>query len=253
MANKIDGPISPIPENLIRLWAEEDAHISWAKRKISESSKLHDFVEFAEIYMDTIDCMRQVSPNSDAAVALIGLLMRTFDDVSHVMRSAFSGNYRGSAIYCRDLIEIDFLLNFLLDKDGRPEEWLHADQSLLDKLYRPAPIREYLDRRDGFDGRKRKKNFDALAKLGVHPTPAGFTLSRDGTKMIRSGPFKQLDYLEKCMEECMRHCISLSFRLKDVSDKLRCSEKLSWSRLGLKRQEIIEKYTSLTHPSSAPK
>jgi len=231
-----------VPENLTRLWAAEDEMLAWATTVVASEGYLQDHLEMIEAYMDCIEMVRRTGPSGDRHIALMGLFLRTFDASSCCVRSAMSGNYTGSAMYARDILETQFLLSYLLDKPGRPEAWLSTDPKNSPEEYKPAAIRRYLDNRDGFVKKKRMENYKALSILGAHPSPGGLELKRDGGRAIRSGPFKQRDTLEKCIQEAARVILPLcgmlhGYCIAEVKDGRNLS-----SRLSLILQRTREKY-----------
>lgn len=223
---------SVVPQNLTRLWAAEDEMMEWAATVVASKEYLQFHLELIETYMDCIEMARRSAPSGDRHVALIGLFMRTFDALSYCVRGAMSGNYTGCAMYARDLLETQFLLDYLLDEHGRPEAWLLSNPTSSPEEYKPVVVRKYLDKRDGFMERKREKSYKALSTLGAHPSPGGMELKRDGGKAIHNGPFKQRDTLEMCIQEAARVVLPLCGLLRDycvseVEDGQRMTSRLS--------------------------
>ena len=231
-----------VPDNLRRLWGAEDALMSWAEDVLLRDQYLQHHLELIETYMDCVDTVRQSLPKGDRHIALVGLFIRTFDAMSHCVRGALSGNYSGSAMYARDLIETQFLISYLMEEQGRPEAWLKADPETVRRNYAPWKIREALDKRDGFSEQKRKKHYDALSALGSHPTPAALELKRDGTKFINAGPFKQSQLLEKCIQEAARAAVTLGASLVAYCNSEIRDGRLLSSRLSLLLQRTQEMY-----------
>ncbi|WP_340110192.1 hypothetical protein [Pikeienuella sp. HZG-20] len=201
-----------------------------------------DHIELIEAYMDCVELVRVSGLSSDRFTALAGLFLRTFDALSHCTRAALSGNYSGSAMYARDLLETHFLINYLMDQPGRPEEWLRSDPQTIRKKYRPMKIREYLDARDGFKEQKRRRHYEVLSVLGSHPTPSALDLKRDGTKAINSGPFKQANMLKNCIQEAAKAAFLLSRDLITFCNGEVPQGQSRASRLALARQRSCEKY-----------
>ncbi len=231
-----------VPQNLTSLWAAEDKMMAWSATVLASEDNLQDHIETIETYMDCIEMVRKSVPSGDRHIALVGLFMRTFDASSHCLRSAMSGNYTGSAMYARDILETQFLLSYLLDADGRPEAWLSSDPNANPREYWPVEIRKYLDRRDGFVEKKRELNYKLLSKLGAHPSPGGFELKRDGGRAIQSGPFKQIDTLARCIEEATRVILPLSEMLCIYCNKELENGRSMCSSLALILQRTREKY-----------
>ncbi|ETA50177.1 hypothetical protein GQA70_04950 [Ponticoccus alexandrii] len=145
-------------------------------------------------------------------------------------------------MYARDILETQFLLSFLMDEPGRPEEWLSSDPKASIKKYKPVVIRKYLDERDGFLKNKRMQSYKVLSTLGTHPSPGGLELKRDGGKAIHSGPFKQRDTLEKCIQEAARVVLPLCAMLHEYTvSEIENGSSMS-SRLALILQRARMKY-----------
>lgn len=231
-----------VPKNLARLWAAEDGLMAWATSVVASEEYLQDHLELIEAYMDCVEMVRRSRPAGDRHIALVGLFLRTFDASSYCVRSAMSGNYTGCAMYARDILETQFLLNYLLEKPGRPEAWLSTDPQTRPDEYQPVTIRKYLDKRDGFVEKKRMQSYRTLSTLGSHPSPGGLELKRDGGKAIRNGPFKQRDTLEQCIQEAARVVLPLcgmlhGYCIAEVKNGTRIS-----SRLALILQRTHAKY-----------
>ena len=144
-----------VPQNLTRLWAAEDEIMKWATEVVGSEEYLQDHLEMIESYMDCVEMVRKAGPSGNRHIALVGLFLRTFDAASYCVRSAMSGNYTGSAMYARDLLETQFLLSYLMDEPGRPEAWLSSDPKATPDEYKPVVVRKYLDKRDGYSKQKR--------------------------------------------------------------------------------------------------
>jgi len=231
-----------VPQNLTRIWAAEDEMMAWATTVVASEEYLQDHLEMIEAYMDCVEMVRRAGPSGDRHIALVGLFLRTFDASSYCVRSAMSGNYTGCAMYARDILETQFLLSYLLDQPGRPEAWLSMDPKTTPEEYQPVVIRKYLDNRDGFVEKKRMQSYKALSTLGSHPSPGGLELKRDGGKAIHSGPFKQRDTLEQCIQEAARVILPLCELLREYCiSELENGLNMS-SRLALILQRTRVKY-----------
>lgn len=231
-----------VPSNLTRLWGAEDEMLAWAATVVGSEEYLQDHLEMFETYMDCVEMVRRSGPSADRDIALVGLFLRTFDALSYCVRSAMSGNYTGCAMYARDILETQFLLDYLLEKPGRPEAWLLSDPNASPDEYQPVVIRKYLDARDGFVEKKRMQSYRMLSTLGTHPSPGGLELKRDGGRAIRSGPFKQRDTLKQCIEEAARVVLPLcgilhGYCIAEVENGLNMS-----SSLALMLQRTQERY-----------
>ena len=243
-----------IPENLSRLWAAEDELLHWARDVVAsqEYMYLQDHIGFAEVYMDCVEVLRRNAPDGERHTALCGLFLRTFDAMSHGIRAALSGNYTGSGMYSRDLLETQFLISYLMDEVGRPESWLKADAKVRKKVFSARAVREALDVRDGFVGMKRKEHYDLLSEYASHPSPSGFDMKRDGQRNINAGPLKNVSLLEGCLQEVARAALLLGACLR-----LYCVEEIPdgdqfSSRLSLQLQRVHSIYFEKTDPNIEP-
>jgi len=231
-----------IPSNLSSLWAEEDVMMEWAASIVASEKYLQDHLNLIETYMDCVEMVRKSLPPGDRHIALVGLFLRTFDAASYCVRSAMSGNYTGSAMYARDILETQFLLSYLLDKPGRPEAWIQSNPQSTPEEYKPVVIRKYLDKRDGFVERKRERSYKALSTLGAHPSPGGLELKRDAGRAIHNGPFKQRNSLEQCIQEAARVVLPLCELLRGYCvAEVKNGPQVS-SRLSLTIQRTFEVY-----------
>lgn len=228
-------------ENIRSLWQAGDELIEWAIQMISEEPYLFDHLEIIETYMDCVEAIRKSCEKTERHTALVGLFMRTFDNLGNGLRASFSGNYSGCAMYARDSVETSFLLDFLMDQQGMPEQWLHSNQNEIRQNFHTVDIRKYLDARDGFTEQKRKKHFQMLSTLGAHPAPQAFALRKDGTNRINCGPFKQKDLLIACMQETAKCALLLTDHIRSFSNEISDGAKIT-SRLALVQQRIRETY-----------
>jgi hypothetical protein len=233
-----------MPPHLTSLWVAEDEMMAWATSVVASENYLQDHLGMIEAYMDCIQMVRMSGVSGDRHIALVGLFLRTFDASSYCLRSAMSGNYTGSAMYARDILETQFLLSYLLDKVGRPEKWLSTDPKTSPEEFKPVVIRKYLDKRDGFLEQKRMQSYKVLSTLGTHPSPGGLELKRDGGKAIRTGPFRQRDTLEQCIQEAARVALPLCGMLVDFCNtEVKEGDQMS-SPLAVILQRTNEKYFS---------
>lgn len=231
-----------VPENLISLWKAEDELLGWSEEVLQSEEYLLDHLDLIETYIGCVDMMRKQPLKSERHTAIAGLFFRSYDSMSHCVRGALSGNYSGSAMYARDLIETQFLISYLMQEEGRPEKWLGSEPETARRDYSPVKVRKALDERDGFKEQKRHKHYAMLSALGSHPTPASLELKRDGTRAINSGPFKHSQMLKECIQEAAKAAILLGGVLL-----VYCNEEVPnggaiGSRLALVLQRTKSKY-----------
>lgn len=143
-------------------------------------------------------------------------------------------------MYLRDQLETYFLIDYLSSEDGRPEAWIDATPSEIRKNYRPVQIRKSLDERDNLGKSTRADIYGMLSALGAHPSPQGLEMSRDGTRALRMGPFKQIESLQQCVEEAAKQCVLLCPNLIFFCDEFGEHGKKVSSNLALQYQKVSE-------------
>lgn len=233
---------SPIPENLLSLWKEQDNLLDWSQQVVSKDVCLQDHLELVEAYMSTVDSVRRCAPLGNRHFALCGLFMRTFDSLAQCARFALTGNYSGSAIYARDLLETLFLIDYLMEDIDRPEAWLASDNKTRREKFNPGVVRDALDKRDGYKEGKRLAHYKILSEMGAHPTPASFSLKKDGAQQLRTGPFRQVNLLEACLQEAAIMTSELArILLRYCRSEIADSAQIT-SRLSVLQQRTVEKY-----------
>jgi len=233
---------SAIPENLLSLWKAEDDLLPWAAKMILEVPHLSDQIAHVVTYMDCVDLVRQTGLKGERGYGFGSLFIRIFDSFGSALCSSVSGKYRVCAFHLRDILETTFLADYLLAEDLHFQEWNKADQNQIRRKYGPAMIRKYLDTRDGFNEQKRKQHYQMLSALGAHPSPQGIELYKDGGKSVHSGPFKNRDSLQQCIEETGKlSFVSAPVLLKFCDELGECGDQIK-SPLSLAQQRITEKY-----------
>jgi hypothetical protein len=199
-----------VPLNIRQLWKAQDDLMPWAEKLIAEEEYLVDHLASIELYLDAIDFARQQQVLGERHYAIFGLFLRTFDSLHNGLRASLSGNYTGAAMYARDLLETHFLVDYLLEDDNRPLHWLRADEKTLKDEYKQVKIRDSLDKRDGFQGLKRRDHYSLLSNYGSHPTPQSFELKKASANLITSGPFQRADLAIAMVQELAKITLLLS-------------------------------------------
>lgn len=232
----------PIPENLRHLWAEEDRLLGWAAEIISDIPHLSDQIEHVVCYMDCVESLRKTRGRGDRFYGFVSLFIRNFDNFGGALRSCMSGRYRASAMYLRDALETDFLLDDLITDADRFAEWFNATPQTIRKKFAADAVRRRLDERDGFSERKRLKRYELLSALGAHPSPQGIQLYKDGMNVVHSGPFKNRNSVQQCVEEAARTSVSGAASLIKFCGELGQKGQEIAVPLSLAQQKIYYKY-----------
>ena len=144
-----------IPENLRNLHGAEEELRRKAMTLVAGDNRLALHLSVIEHAMDLADLLRQF-PTDDEDVKVIQVLgMRIFNAFGASVKLALSGYGQNSALIMRDILETVFLLNLFKGDRTAIERWRFADKKERMKNFSPIRVREALDARDGFHGKKR--------------------------------------------------------------------------------------------------
>ena len=192
-----------IPENLSLLHrGEEDIRVkAIALIEASEDMSLH--VSMIETCMDMLQYVRENTSDmseDQVIVALIGASV--FNSMASALKLLLGGYYQASGLQIRYILESGWLLDYLRIDAKLVDEWKMTPEHKRQNVFRPAKIRDALDKRDGFTKKKREAHYKRLCVLCGHPSFAGFTMLRPELHAdARMGPFLVTNLLEACIQE----------------------------------------------------
>ena len=92
-------------------------------------------------------------------------------------------------------------------------------------IFSPFEIRNKLDKRDGFNNKKRFQHYERLCELGTHPTPTSFVMLKpipEGD--FYCGPFFASEMIKSSIEELVLVAIQIAghfsqfFKAKKLDD-----------------------------------
>jgi hypothetical protein len=111
---------------------------------------------------------------NDKTIKFIG--SRIVNDGIVGFREALSGYYSSSIMVQRDLIEIQFLLDYFRTNPEKIDEWKLCKNSERYNKFGPQILYKLLDKRDGFTGETRKSTYQQFSELAGHVSYPGFKL-----------------------------------------------------------------------------
>lgn len=114
----------------------------------------------------------------------------------------------------RDVLETVFLIDLFAGDRTLIERWRFADEKARIKDFGPVKVREALDTRDGFTGKKRYESYKMFSELAGHATMKSVYLmrpQRDGDAVI--GPFVESVTLEAVLSEMGRLAVQAGEKL----------------------------------------
>jgi len=173
-----------------RVRKTEAANYIRAKSYLLSQTKGKECVELFNLTADTL--IASLEPSDDdtedvLAVKYIGT--RIFNTAMAAYRDALSGYYQVSFANQRDLIEIQFLLDYFRDNRSEIKAWREADNQKRIELFSPGRLRKLLDERDGFTEKKREKRYKQFCELAAHVSYPGFKLLANQDNLIEIGAF----------------------------------------------------------------
>lgn len=155
--------------------------------------------------MDLADTLRQ-APNDDDDFKVIKLMgMRMFNALAVSLKLVLSGYGQNSALVMRDVLETIFLVDFFAYERAAIARWRLADRKGRMREFSPIKIREALDARDGFTGKRRAATYELFSELAAHPTMQSVEMmrpTRGGDAVI--GPFLEKTSLDAVLSELGR-------------------------------------------------
>jgi len=201
-----------LPENLLRLHSGEEFIRSKSIEAIERSPDLVAHIEMIEASMDSLDYFaRSHKAINEDELTLQLLLIRLFNATASALKLAMAGYYQNSALIQRDMLETIFLLDYFTIDVKLIAQWRSADKKNRLKLFKPAFVRETLDKRDGFTTKKRARAYDLLCELAGHATYDGFRmLTPIPGGQAHCGPFFEVTSLDALISELAKHCAQTS-------------------------------------------
>jgi len=240
---------SPLPTRLINLHFGEEILRKQSFDLISGSKNLKLHLSAVEAAMDLADLLRQF-PTTDDDLRVIQLLgMRIFNAFGSALKLSLSGYSQNSALIMRDILETVFLINYFSGDRSQIKRWRFADDKVQRNEFSPVKIREALDARDGFTGKKRFEIYKMFSELAGHPNMKSSLMmrpQRGGDVVI--GPFLEATTLDATISEMGRLAVQ-------VGEQLNLFFSNDWekgieSRLAFAR--VKQHWIATFYPKSAP-
>lgn len=223
-----------LPENLGNLRKEEDAIRTQALLQIDGDADLREHLDIIHDSLDAIFALTAYHANATEEELVIQRLgIRLFNSGACALSLLLSGYYQNSALLIRDLLETGFLLDYFRSNRTEIKVWRDATDQKRQERFRPAKIREALDKRDGFNEKRRGTAYKLLSNYASHPTNPGFRLFSPNW-MSKIGPFHDAAYVKAMLQE-------LAKQLPAAAETyVRCFETVA-SAIGAAREVFLRK------------
>ncbi|MBN9032221.1 MAG: hypothetical protein BGO05_02265 [Rhizobiales bacterium 63-7] len=203
-----------LPANLTSLHAGEEQLREKALALIAADERLELHLAITEAAMDLADILRQFDTTDEDLKVLQILGMRSFNAFGASIKLALSGYSQNSALILRDVLETAFLLSYFAGDRSLIARWRLADEKSRQRDFGPVKVREAIDARDGFTGKKRYETYKMFSELAGHPTmKSAFMMrpQRDGDAVI--GPFVGSTTLDAVVSEIGKLAVQIGEQL----------------------------------------
>lgn len=200
-----------LPEKLTSLYEYQNEIQTKSLLYLNGEERYKGSLTFLEQVLNVIFEITTTYENKDEdelAVQYIGI--RLFNDITAALKLLLSGYYQIAFSIQRDIIEVCFLLDYFHSNRAEITVWRNADEHLLKTKFKPAAIREALDKRDGLKERKRDKVYQIFCNYATH-------ISYKGNKIVspkgmgKIGSFFDEKYLKACYNELLKWSVLGSF------------------------------------------
>jgi len=191
-----------LPENLNALSKEEERIRTASILSINGDTALKDHIELIQDCLDMLFCIASEHKlgESDKEQVIYGLGIRLFNFTASTLKLSTSGYHQGAVSFLRDIVEIGFLLDYFKHNPDSIQIWKNSKDKKQRGQFRPVKIREVLDKRDGYQEKKRNAMYSLLSRYGTHATFESFQLTSQN-KLFVIGPFESEKLLKALVEE----------------------------------------------------
>lgn len=199
-----------LPEKLALLYQGEEALRQRALEAIAADPPVALHLVVVEQAMDLADLLRRHETSDEDLKVIQMLCMRAFNAFGASLKLALSGYGQNSALLMRDILETTFLLNLFNGDRAAIKRWRMADKKERMKQFSPVRVREALDARDGFTGKKRAEVYELFSELAGHPNMKSVLMMRpqkEGDAVI--GPFIETGALSAVLSELGRLAVQV--------------------------------------------
>ncbi len=192
-------------QNLASLHGYEESLRPQNLAPIEKSAVLSDHYKVVGEAMNVLHALTKLHVHkSDDELTMQFLGIRVMNAAAVSIKLALSGYYQAAFVHVRDILETQFLMDYLLSNKSEIAEWKTADRKKLKTRYAPFTMREALDARDGATGKKRGEIYALLSSHASHATYRGFQLTTKNN-LGEIGPFVDEKQLVAWLEEMAKH------------------------------------------------
>lgn len=190
------------PSNLLRLHEKEQSLRKEALSVIQGNSKLELHFSVIERAMTLAKIVVEYPADDEDFKVIKMLSIRMFNAFGASLNLMLSGYHQKSAMVMRAVLENLFLMDLFRTDHSAIKRWRFAHDKKSKQEFLPVKVRETLDKRDGFEGKKRAEAYKMLSDLAAHPTMGTqYMLKAELNGDILTGPFMGDTILRQGLEE----------------------------------------------------
>jgi hypothetical protein len=177
---------------------------------ICGNAELRHHVELINGALDFIDTLITAESHRDEdELAVFRLAARCFNSGAASLRLLRCAYWQRGFALVRDLLETVFLLDLLISDRLLLREWRSLAEKERERRFRPVKVREQLDARDGFTGKRRAEAYQLLSHYAAHPTPEGSQIISPGS-ITNVGPYESEPAFWAALFELAKHLAQAS-------------------------------------------
>jgi hypothetical protein len=177
-------------ENLRSLHRQEEDLRTQGLKFIESRTDLQDHYRLIAEAMNVIYAFSHDYHHAHDDELTLGLLgIRLFNAAGAALKLGLAGYYQKAFQQVRDVLETGFLVDYLRTNPEMVAQWKAADKKTRIDRFGPGPVRNALDKRDGFTSSERKRVYDTLSEAASHASYQGFSLLTNEQNLAAVGPF----------------------------------------------------------------
>lgn len=133
-------------------------------------------------------------------ITVLRLGVRCFNSGASALRLLRCGYFQPAVTMMRDLLEVCCLMDLFAKEPPSLRDWLSMTDKERMKHFKPARVRERLEKFDGSGVKERQAAYNMFSEIAAHANPNGHHLISPDN-LTRIGPFVDYSYFRPGIEE----------------------------------------------------
>ncbi|KQO83556.1 hypothetical protein [Rhizobium sp. Leaf262] len=133
-------------------------------------------------------------------ITVLRLGVRCFNSGAAALRLLRCGYFQPAVTMMRDMLEVCCLMDLFTKEPNALTDWLSMTDRERMKHYKPARVRERLEKFDGIRVKERQAAYNMFSEIAAHVNPNGHHLISPDN-LTRIGPFVEYSYFRPGIEE----------------------------------------------------